>query len=65
MFFNKIIYSNYCIDILISNKENKYIVKDMNDGIITFNKDLISSDEKEFINIHLQNIIVFSYSDSF
>uniref|UniRef100_A0A6C0CZ66 Uncharacterized protein n=1 Tax=viral metagenome TaxID=1070528 RepID=A0A6C0CZ66_9ZZZZ len=52
-------------DILISNKNNKYIVKSINNNIISFNKKIINSDENEFININLQNIIVFSYSDTF
>lgn len=52
-------------DVLVSNKNNKYIVTSINNNNITFNKKIINSDENEFININLQNIIVFSYSDNF
>jgi hypothetical protein len=47
-------------DILKSTNNNKYKVVNIDDNKITFNKELDDNDN-EFININLQNIIVYKY----
>ena len=47
-------------DILRSNKNNNYKIIDINEDKVIFNKKILE-DEIEFVNINLQNIIVYEY----